>query len=128
MLEEFLYFFYIQDSAQEKYLKIGITAAGCPMDRLKSLQTGNPFKLRILKVFKIKTDRLKDSSAKKIEKAIHSKMDNSREIGEWFSFDASAKQIIDEVFSELKDFEFDTSYLEKKEISKEIRGILNENN
>lgn len=57
------------------YYKIGVAAN--PKIRLKELQTGNPFKLRI-----VKTEPT--ASAFQLERRLHGAMASSRREGEWF--------------------------------------------
>lgn len=62
-------------------LKIGVS--NDPEKRLKTLQTSNPFKLRLLLLSK----RFNKADAFKAEKMLHELMKDYRLNGEWFSFD-----------------------------------------
>lgn len=60
-------------------VKVGI--ANDPFSRLKSVQTGNPHRLRLLAAIAV-PDR---SIAVELERAFHSVMDQYRMHGEWFN-------------------------------------------
>jgi hypothetical protein len=67
-----MYLYIITDG---EFQKIGI--AGNPHSRLKELQTGNPRKLSVLKMFE-------HEDAQRLEVAFHHLMDSGRQQGEWF--------------------------------------------
>ena len=65
---------------ETKY-KIGFTKDEKNLQkRLKSIQTGNPYKCKILQTFKTKFSR-------KVETSLHNKFSDRRQNGEWFNLD-----------------------------------------
>lgn len=81
-------------------VKIGFTRHD-PNKRLKSLQTGNPHELKLLKVIKGDLG---------LETSLHYKFRKHRINGEWFEFDDSIKNYIDNSNSikvEKRDFKYD---------------------
>lgn len=69
-------------AAANHSVKIGI--AGNPQFRLRELQTGCPFRLKVFAQFKI-TNR---SSALKLERQIHKRLGRVQLEGEWFNITA----------------------------------------
>lgn len=62
------------------YYKIGVTLDSTVKHRLKTLQTGNPFPIRL-----IASGNSEDAYA--LEKTLHKKYKNIRMTGEWFALD-----------------------------------------
>ena len=75
MKETYIYIMEANDT-----FKVGI--GKCPSKRLKQLQTGNPYRLKLLKSFEIDTLR----RARLIEKLIHRKLELKLK-GEWFQME-----------------------------------------
>lgn len=75
--QDFIYVITYKTKNKKRYYKIG--ASNNPDKRLKQLQTGNPFKLFLLSVY-----RIKDRS---IEKLIHKSLKKHNLEGEWFLLD-----------------------------------------
>jgi len=71
--------YFIQQQGGSKCVKIGVTSN--IEDRLKKLQTGSPYKLRVISKI-IAKDK---SHALYIEKSLHEQLSKYRLSGEWFS-------------------------------------------
>ena len=71
------------------YIKIGYTSNN-PEARLKGLQTGNPSKLKLLKVIEGSIDT---------EKELHGIFKDYRAEGEWFKYNSSIKNYIKDLIS-----------------------------
>jgi hypothetical protein len=71
----------------DKFVKIGIA---CDVkNRLKTLQTGNPYQLALIDSFEF-------DEALRVESILHSKYDHARVRGEWFLLtDAELDELID---------------------------------
>jgi len=67
------------------YIKIGVSEN--PWVRIKSLQTGNPYKIDLLLSFKTK-------NAYSEEKRFHNYFDSKKSIGEWFKIDDDIKHFV----------------------------------
>ncbi|HEY9768560.1 MAG TPA: GIY-YIG nuclease family protein [Coleofasciculaceae cyanobacterium] len=72
---EYVYFIHSEES---NTIKIG--RAKNVEKRLKSLQTANPYELKIIKMFKVKGGK----AAQELEHDLHQKFDHLRLSGEWF--------------------------------------------
>jgi hypothetical protein len=68
-----VYFIEIKTN-NESFYKVGFTKSN-PRHRLRQLQTSNPFKLRLIKIFPGTLDD---------EKRVHTYLNNTRGMGEWF--------------------------------------------
>jgi hypothetical protein len=71
-------------------IKIGYTAYPAAL-RLGSLQTGNPFRLKIIETFEYPEAEM----ARSTEKTLHSRFASKKLVGEWFS--VSAFDVVKEV-------------------------------
>lgn len=89
--QEYLYGMQCKD-----YIKFGVS--NNPVDRCKTLQTGNPFKITLL--FQVPYS---DSSS--TEKDVHKYFKNIRGIGEWFKIDENIKSFV----KYLKNIEYEVS-------------------
>jgi len=76
--------------AHDGSIKIGYTAKQKLAQRIKQLQTGNPFPLQLLA---IKLAKLEE------EKAIHSRFSHLRVSGEWFKPDSELLEFIKQFIS-----------------------------
>lgn len=74
---------------EKKYIKIG--KANDVVDRLKSLQTGNPNKLELINVIRCKTPE----QAFLIESEIHRILSEYRKNGEWFNYNKKVNEVIE---------------------------------
>ncbi len=71
IVQSFVYLFQM-----EQFYKIGIATK--PKERRRSLQTGSPFKVELLKAWPV-------DSAREIEAALHERFGTHRKTGEWFN-------------------------------------------
>jgi hypothetical protein len=70
---------YVIHAATTGFYKIG--KANVPLDRMRSLQTGNPFQLTVVHV-----DHGEDETeAERLERRVHAILDEHHHRGEWFS-------------------------------------------
>lgn len=69
---------YIIQMLETNFFKIGISMD--PNDRLKNIQTSNPYKLALIKTYDCE-------KSFEVEKIIHTKMDKFNANGEWFKFE-----------------------------------------
>lgn len=74
-----MYVYLIKNSGDDTY-KIGV--AKSPNNRLKQLQTANPFNLLLIEMYETE-------NAYKIEKTLHRYFSHLKKEGEWFSFSIS---------------------------------------
>ena len=74
-------YLYALSAEGQPYIKIGSTS-GSPLKRLKTLQTGQPYPLRLCAIAPIETD------VRLIEKYVHAFLKEKRHYGEWFALDA----------------------------------------
>ena len=81
--------------ADSKY-KIGV--AKSISNRLKLLQTGNPYKISVYKEYKISTEPL----ARGIEKELHSMFSSKRMEGEWFNLAKEDLELLDQYVKSVK--------------------------
>lgn len=82
-------------SANNNY-KIGI--AKSINRRVDILQTGNPYKISIVKTYTMNSEQ----DARLIEKKLHKKYDKHRMVGEWFNFPCNELIEIDKIVNEEK--------------------------
>lgn len=80
----------------KEYVKFG--ASNDPEERVKALQTGNPFQITLLL-------KLKYGGTFNIESSIHKYFGENREIGEWFVIDNKVKDFV----KYLKNIEYNLS-------------------
>lgn len=81
MEQNYIYVYFVTtENKGNTPIKIGVSAT--PESRLKELQTGNPFKLKIIK----KVPCLTKGAAFALESSLHemTKATNKKMIGEWF--------------------------------------------
>ena len=86
-------------------MKIGdrakIGKARDPAQRLKELQTGNPFALKLIGCIRC----LSDGHAFEIEKALHAKFRNQRIRGEWFKYTNSMHLFVERLIEQIEGME-----------------------
>lgn len=89
------YVYFIADWNDEKKMpntvKIGMTGKADINARLSSLQTGNPFKLKVIAAVALENAEM----ASQCEKLLHSKFRSHRLNGEWFKYDLEIEDFID---------------------------------
>lgn len=106
-----MFVYFIITEEKPKRIKIG--KSGNPEKRIKALQTGCPYKLKLLGSIKCKNNR--DSI--NIEKAAHAFFGDYRVIGEWFKCtDFSLAKIHDFLIAQ------GNSRKEPPETSKEVKN------
>ncbi len=93
--KEFLYFSEIKDSANARFVKIGVTSDY--HGRIKGLQTGCPFRVVLKDIYFI-------PNARKVESCIHRELDEFRSIGEWFELNKDSEEIISSLKEMLTEF------------------------
>ena len=81
--------------ADSKY-KIGV--AKSISNRLRLLQTGNPYKLSVYKEYRISTE----SAARELEKELHSMFNSKRMEGEWFNLMKDDLELLDQYVKSTK--------------------------
>ena len=82
---EFVYFIFNADS---NAIKIG--KAKDVYKRMKSLQTGTPAYLKLIKVIDAKAGK----EAKEIEQSLHQQFEHLRLLGEWFKFNDELQEFV----------------------------------
>jgi len=75
-------FVYLICDPSNNVFKIGVTKKNNIIERIKKLQTGNSTELFISSYYECEYPF-------RLEKLLHSKFHNKRQIGEWFSLDAT---------------------------------------
>lgn len=108
--QDYVYFIRREDNVGP--VKIGTTANPCK--RLSGIQTGNPYKLKIIKTIK---------GGKNLERTLHNKFEQFRMEGEWFIPNPVLFQLIDSFLEE--NAEVTVSFTNKK--IKSIRKNIREN-
>ena len=86
---------YLYAMQCKEYVKFGVSKN--PLARIKELQTGNPFEIKLLL-------RVEYENFYQIEKQIHEYFDTKRGLGEWFLIDYDIKSFV----KYLKNIEYET--------------------
>lgn len=77
-----------------EFTKIGI--ADYVDGRIQVLQIGNPYKLKVLKVYKLWENKKNHLAVEKVEKVFHRAFRHLRVRGEWFRLESYDFDLIDE--------------------------------
>ncbi len=96
-------------SNSKSQCKIGISVN--PVRRLKTLQIGNPYRLKLLDVYRV-------DDAAKLEKSVHRSMNDFHLRGEWFDFNRLKKPELTSSPLEMRD------YPERIVVHQTIRSLL----
>lgn len=126
MRTENIYLISTKDSANQEYLKIGITS-GNPLDRIKNLQTGCPLPLSLKRFYIVPTKhydyRKGGSSCGRIEKLLHECLDAYHVSGEWFKMEDDAWKILNSALESIERYESKTPMDSTRQ---KIENFLNE--
>lgn len=114
-----IYVCSFEDTQGQRFIKIGITT-GDPIERIKNLQTGNPFQITIESIFELPIGK-----GAQVEKLIHKEMSSYRVSGEWFKMCSVATLKLGETLFCLEKFKL-LNY--KKTNIEELKDYLSEVN
>jgi len=105
-----------KDSGETQYYKIGVSD-DVPA-RIRGIQTGNPFKIKVVSIFEI-------HSATKVEKLIHKSMSEFKMIGEWFEINEESRAHLESLVVPLESDRVCTSTIYRDDISM-IKELITE--
>lgn len=88
-----MYVYFVKCSGENPLIKIG--KAKNPIERIRVLQTGSPYKLKLLGAVKCKSDQ----HAKQVELFAHNLFYKQRRRGEWFRLSVNTEQAIKNVIT-----------------------------
>lgn len=109
-----VYIMYCKDLEGRTIHKVGISSD--VKKRINSMQSGNPFKIKVLKLFKT-------PNASKVEKLIHKELRESRLTGEWFYLESESQK------EKLKNFiewltPYEINFIENQNAKQKLTEIL----
>ena len=79
------YVYFIECKADPTIIKIGMSED--PFQRLKSVQVGLPFRVRISRLYRTDAPRI-------LERYFHSRFENRRTYGEWFKIEQDRLRMV----------------------------------
>lgn len=115
-----MYVYFLKARGEDVLIKIGRSRD--PERRVSELQTGSPFKLKLLGRVRCKND----FHAKQVEKAVHRIFHHCRRRGEWFKLSKQTLSTLHQIIKDANQDEVDMDRAEQihRELDSEFRAIV----